>query len=145
MTEALVSSTGHNMFCPGTTVLPNGVVMISGGASSRETTFYDYRNNKWSVGPKMNRARGYQAHTLLASGEVFSYGGSWSGGSSQDKAGEVWSSSSNAWRLLTGVPSKPANTADSGRQYRADNHYWLLTAPNGKVRNRIILLSRNGY
>jgi galactose oxidase len=137
MTEELVSSTNHDMFCPGTTVLPNGVIMISGGSKSNATTFYDYRDNKWSVGPQMKIPRGYQAHTLLATGEVFSFGGSWSGGlfvsGRGDKMGEVWSPHSNAWRLLPGVPSKPAQTADKGGRYRSDNHYWLFVAPNGKV------------
>jgi galactose oxidase len=145
MTEELVTSTNHDMFCPGTTVLPNGVVMVSGGANSKATTFYDYRNNQWSVGPQMVIPRGYQAHTLLASGEVFSFGGSWSG-SNRDKDGEVWSPSSNTWRLLTGVPSKPAHTADSQGRYRSDNHYWLFLSPNGRVwKNRHYCLSSDGY
>jgi hypothetical protein len=132
MTEQFVSNTKHDMFCSGTTVLPNGVVMISGGANSKATSFYDYRKNQWSEGPQMKLPRGYQAHTLLANGEVFSFGGSWSG-VGVDKDGEVWSPQSNSWRLLTGVPSKAAHTGDSGGRYRADNHYWLFLAPNGKV------------
>jgi galactose oxidase len=145
MTEQLVTSTNHDMFCPGTTVLPNGVVMISGGANSKATTFYDYRNNQWTVGPQMVIPRGYQAHTLLASGEVFSFGGSWSG-ANRDKDGEIWSPSSNSWRLLTGVPSKPAQTADSQGQYRSDNHYWIFLAPGGRVRTQaMLMLSRDGY
>jgi galactose oxidase len=145
MTEQLVTSTNHDMFCPGTTVLPNGVVMVSGGANSKATTFYDYRNNQWTVGPQMVIPRGYQAHTLMASGEVFSFGGSWSGGGA-DKAGEVWSPTSNSWRLLSGVPSKPAHTADSQGQYRSDNHYWLFLAPGGRVRTQaMLMLSWDGY
>jgi hypothetical protein len=123
------------VFCSGTTVLPNGVVMISGGSSSNATTFYDYRNNQWSIGPKMVLSRGYQGHTLLANGEVLSYGGSWSG-VARNKDGEVWSPQSNAWRLLTGVPSRPAVTGDRKGRYRSDNHYWIFLAPNGKVRKR---------
>jgi galactose oxidase len=122
-----------SVFCPGTTVLPNGVVMVSGGANSATTSFYDYRSNQWSVGPDMVIPRGYQAHTLLANGEVFTFGGSWSG-PNRDKDGEVWSPSSNSWRLLTGVPSAPAHTRDSGGRYRSDNHYWLFVSPNGRVR-----------
>jgi galactose oxidase len=122
-----------SVFCPGTTVLPNGVVMVSGGANSATTSFYDYRNNQWSVGPDMVIPRGYQAHTLLANGEVFTFGGSWSG-PNRDKDGEVWSPSSNSWRVLTGVPSAPAHTRDSGGRYRSDNHYWLFMSPNGRVR-----------
>jgi galactose oxidase len=110
--------------------------MISGGNTNKLTTFYDYRNNQWSVGPLMVRGRGYHAHTLLANGEVLAYGGSWSGNATVDKAGEVWSPMTNAWRVLTGVPSLPAQTVDVQGQYRADNHYWLFLAPNGKVRQR---------
>jgi galactose oxidase len=108
--------------------------MISGGSNSRATTFFDYRNNQWSIGPEMNIRRGYQAHTLLANGEVFSFGGSWSGDFSKDKDGEVWSPATNSWRLLTGVPSAPAHTADKEGRYRADNQYWLFLAPGGRVR-----------
>jgi galactose oxidase len=133
ITEELVSSTNHDMFCPGTTLLPNGVVMISGGSNSKATTFYDFRNNLWSIGPEMNIRRGYQAHTLLANGEVFSLGGSWSGDGSKNKDGELWSPSTNSWRLLTGAPSAPLQTNDAAGRYRADNHYWLFVAPNGKV------------
>jgi galactose oxidase len=133
MTEQLVTATRHDMFCPGTTVLPNGVVMISGGATSNATSFYDYRNNQWSIGPEMILSRGYQAHTLLANGEVLSYGGSWRG-VNRNKNGEVWSPQSNAWRLLPGVPSRPAVTGDIRGRYRSDNHYWIFLAPNGKVR-----------
>jgi hypothetical protein len=121
------------MFCPGTTLLPNGVVMISGGANSKKTTFFNYQNNQWSVGPEMIIPRGYQGHTLLANGEVFSFGGSWSG-VNLDKDGEIWSPQTNSWRLLTGVPSAPAHTADIQGRYRSDNHYWLFLAPNGKVK-----------
>jgi galactose oxidase len=120
------------MFCPGTTLLPNGVVMISGGSNSKATSFFDFRDNQWSVGPEMNIPRGYQGHTLLANGEVFSFGGSWSG-PLRDKDGEVWSPSTNSWRLLTGVPTLPAHTNDALNRYRADNHFWLYVAPNGKV------------
>jgi galactose oxidase len=134
MTEQLLTATNHDMFCPGTTLLPDGVVMISGGANSKATTFFDYRNNQWSVGPQMIISRGYQAHTLLANGEVFSFGGSWSGDGGKDKDGEVWSPQTNSWRLLTGVPSAPAHTNDVGGRYRSDNHYWLFLAPNGKVK-----------
>jgi hypothetical protein len=133
-----------SVFCSGTTALPNGVVMISGGSNSKATTFYNSATNQWSVGPEMIRSRGYQAHTLLATGEVFSYGGSWSG-SYTDKAGEVWSPTSNTWRLLTGVPSSPAQTADSGGRYRADNHYWIFLAPGGRVRTQTVLFYNDGY
>ena len=106
--------------------------MITGGSNSESTTFYDYRNNNWSVGPKLNIPRGYHSHTVLANGEVFTLGGSWSG-SWGPKDGEVWSPSTNSWRELPSVPAGPMETNDSAGTYRSDNHYWLFLAPNGKV------------
>jgi galactose oxidase len=123
-----------SVFCPGTSVLPDGRIFITGGTTTYATTFYNYRNNQWSVGPQMKLPRGYQAHTLLANGEVFNYGGSWSGGDQWDRRAEVWSPQSNDWRLLQDVPSAPAETRDVRGRYRSDNHYWLYVAPNGKVR-----------
>jgi hypothetical protein len=64
------------------------VVMVSGGANCAATTLYDYRNTQWSVDPETVTSRGYQAHTLLANGEVFSFDGSWSG-DKRGKDGEV--------------------------------------------------------
>lgn len=107
--------------------------MISGGSNSEATTFYDYRNNQWSVGPTLNSPRGYHAHTLLANGDVFTLGGSWSGGGG-DKDGEIWSAQTNSWRALTNLSPTRLYTADARGRYRSDNHYWLFLAPNGKVR-----------
>jgi galactose oxidase len=126
-----------SVFCPGTSVLPDGRIMMTGGSTSYATTFYNYQNNQWSVGPQMILPRGYQAHTLLANGEVFCYGGSWSGGDQWDRRAEVWSPQSNTWRLLQDVPSAPAETRDVRGRYRSDNHYWLYVAPNGNVRQVI--------
>jgi galactose oxidase len=125
------------MFCPGTSLLSNGVLMITGGSSSSETTFFDYRVNKWSVGPKLNIARGYHSHAVLATGEVFTLGGSWSGTAGGNRDGEVWNPTTNMWRTLSNVTSQPLETADREGRYRADNHYWLFLAPNGKVSSNV--------
>ena len=58
--------------------------------------------------------------------QVFTVGGSWSGGEATatfKKLGEIFSGS--AWRTLTGVDAVPMSTADSRGAYRADNHMWL--------------------
>lgn len=107
--------------------------MISGGSSSSETTFFDYRINQWSVGPKLNLARGYHTQTVLATGDVLTVGGSWSGSSGGKRDGEVWNPRTNVWRTLSNMPSLPLQTADREGTYRSDNHYWLFLAPNGKV------------
>ncbi|WCI08742.1 hypothetical protein PJ267_01020 [Arthrobacter sp. OVS8] len=66
-----------------------------------------------------------------STGEVFTIGGSWSGGSSS-KHGEVWSAE-GGWRLLPDVPVDSTMTADPRGAYRADNHTWLFAASGGRV------------
>jgi galactose oxidase len=129
-TEVLVSKTGHDMFCPGIANLPDGRIHVSGGASSSKTSLYDPHTNAWSAGPAMNVARGYQSATTLSSGEVFTIGGSWSGGSG-GKIGEVWSG--QGWRRLGNTSTDPIATNDAQGIYRGDNHAWLFADSNGRV------------
>ena len=126
-----VVNTGHDMFCPGTSMLPDGRIMISGGSNSSKTTLYNPATNAWTVGPDMQIARGYQSNVTTSTGEVFTIGGSWSGGSG-GKNGEVWSAS-GGWRLLPNVPVDNIMTADPRGAYRADNHTWLFAASGGRV------------
>jgi galactose oxidase len=60
-TEALIENTNHDMFCPGTAVLPDGRVMVTGGSSSGKVTFYDQGTDTWSSGQDMNIGRGYHS------------------------------------------------------------------------------------
>jgi hypothetical protein len=106
-----------DMFCPGTSFLEDGRIMVTGGKDSDSVSFYDPSTNLWSMGPKMKIPRGtchrssgviavhlsnqrndfcacysilsgYQAQTTQADGSVFVIGGSWSGGRG-NKTGEV--------------------------------------------------------
>lgn len=43
-----VSNTGHDMFCPGITNLPDGRILINGGDNASETTIYDPANDSWN-------------------------------------------------------------------------------------------------
>ncbi|NML16568.1 DUF4082 domain-containing protein [Azohydromonas caseinilytica] len=133
-TETLVSSTSHNMFCPGTSNLADGRLLVSGGIDSEKTSLYDAATNTWSVGPRMNIPRGYQANCVLEDGSVFTLGGSWSGGTG-GKHGELWTEA-GGWKRLPGVPidsflsvdPSPANSSFGG-----DSHFWLVPAGNGQV------------
>ncbi|MFD1720130.1 galactose oxidase-like domain-containing protein [Amnibacterium endophyticum] len=126
-----VSNTGHNMFCPGISMLADGRILVTGGISNTETSIYDPTTDRWSAGPRMNIERGYQGQTTLSDGRAFTVGGSWSGPIG-GKVGEVYTPG-GAWRTLPGVPAEPMLTADNGGVYRSDNHAWLIASSGGTV------------
>ncbi len=129
--EALVSVTGHDMFCPGIANLPDGRLHVTGGSSSQKTSLYNPATNSWSAAAPMNVARGYQGSVTLSTGEVFTFGGSWSGGTG-GKVGETWSSS-NTWRRQDNLTTPLIETSDAQGVYRSDNHAWLFADADGKV------------
>ena len=129
--ETLVSITGHDMFCPGTSMLPDGRILVNGGSSSNKTSIFDPVTGIWSQSQNMIISRGYNGNTLLSTGDVLTLGGSWSGGQG-NKHAEVWSSG-NGWRQLSGVPVDDFIGPDPKGVYRGDNHMWLIAASNGWV------------
>ncbi|MFI5801233.1 discoidin domain-containing protein [Streptomyces sp. NPDC051561] len=132
VTQRRVDNTKHDMFCPGIAVLRDGRVLVTGGSNAERASIYDPVTDAWTSTSDMNIARGYQAMTLLSTGDAFVLGGSWSGGEGA-KDGEVWSSSNGTWRKLTGVPATTTLTADPRGPYRADNHQWLHATSGGRV------------
>ena len=124
LTEKLMNETGQNMFCPGTSNLPDGRVLVSGGSQAAGTTIYDPATNRWSSGGNHVTGRAYHANTVLRDGSVFAFGGSWAGGVG-GKGGERWTAT-GGWQRLDGVPVDDAMTADPAGPYRADNHMWLI-------------------
>ncbi|MFI7355373.1 discoidin domain-containing protein [Streptomyces avidinii] len=133
VTQRRIDNTGHDMFCPGIAMLADGRVLVTGGSNAEKASIYDPATDDWSATTSMNIARGYQAMTLLSTGEAFVLGGSWSGTAGTDKAGEVWSPDTRTWRSLPGVLGAPALTADPAGPYRADNHMWLHATSGGRV------------
>src|SRR5262249_36023597 len=129
--EVLVSNTGHNMFCPGTTMLADGRLLVNGGSSSSKTSIFDPRTGIWSASNLMNIPRGYEGDTLLSTSEVLTLGGSWSGGVGGKNA-ELWASGTG-WRLLPGVPIDPFIGPDPKGVYFGDNHLWLIAQSDGWV------------
>ncbi|MGM1062268.1 discoidin domain-containing protein [Saccharothrix sp. Mg75] len=132
VTQRRVDNTGHDMFCPGTSVLPDGRVLVTGGSDAGETSIYDPVADTWVDAADMAIPRGYQGQTTLSTGEAFTVGGSWSGGEG-NKTAEVYSPATNAWRTLSGVRPAPFLTADPQGVYRADNHTWLFAVGGGRV------------
>ncbi|WP_456505127.1 discoidin domain-containing protein [Arthrobacter sp. UYCu723] len=131
VSQTQVSNTGHDMFCPGTSLLPDGRIMVSGGSSSTKTSLYNPATNTWSPGPDMKIARGYHSNVTTSTGEVFTIGGSWSGGIG-NKNGEVWSAA-GGWRKLPNVLVDNILTDDPRGGFTSDNHPWLFAAPGGRV------------
>ncbi|GIE93491.1 hypothetical protein Ari01nite_09560 [Paractinoplanes rishiriensis] len=138
-TQRTVSNTGHDMFCPGISALPDGRVVVTGGNNSEKTSIYNPATDAWTGGPNMTTPRGYQSSVTLGDGRVFTIGGSWSGpiggtNGVPHKAGEVWSAS-GGWKALPGADATPSLTADANPlgDYRKDNHTWLFAWSGGKV------------
>jgi galactose oxidase len=136
--SVLVTNTGADMFCPGTAVLFDGRVLVNGGSSSPKTSIYQYKSGgygTWSISGDMNIPRGYEADTLLSNGNVFTLGGSWSGGDG-GKVGEIWNSSSGtngSWTEESGIPETNIVGPDPQGIYRGDNHLWMFAQSNGTV------------
>lgn len=130
--ELLVSNTQHDMFCPGTSTLPDGKIIVTGGSSSNKTSIYDPFTQQWVSGAAMVKPRGYHSMVTLSNGSVFTIGGSWSGGAG-NKHGEIYENGS--WRLLNGVPVNVIldGATDPAGVVKNDNFPWLWPAPNGKI------------
>lgn len=60
-TETLVVDTNHDMFCPGTAVLPDGEILITGGNNAAATSSFNPATNTWRTEDTMNIARGYHS------------------------------------------------------------------------------------
>ena len=78
VTQRTVTATGHDMFCPGISALPDGRILVTGGNDSGKTSIYDPATESWTTGPVMTTARGYQSSVTMGDGRVFTIGGSWS-------------------------------------------------------------------
>lgn len=130
-THKEVFETHHDMFCPGTTNLAGGQVLINGGKNSEKTTIYDPELNQWIVSGAMAIPRGYQSNTILPDGSVFTFGGSWSGDPARAKDAEVWHG--GKWRTLPHVKMDPNFYAEYAAIAEGDNHLWLQPMSNGRV------------
>jgi galactose oxidase len=131
VSENFVAATGHDMFCPGTSLLADGRLLVNGGASSLKTSLYDPATDTWAASYPMHIARGYQGNATLSNGAVLTLGGSWSGPLG-GKQGEIWRDGVG-WTVMSGIPIDPFITPDPGGVYRGDNHLWLFAQAAGRV------------
>ncbi|MCJ1276865.1 hypothetical protein MMC21_004672 [Puttea exsequens] len=120
-----VQNTQHDMFCEGLAIDATGRFIATGGNSAAKTSIYSPRYDAWTAASPMHISRGYQSAVTLANGNMFTIGGSWSGGQG-GKNGEVFNPSTNVWTLLTDSSVTPMLTADAQGIFRSDNHGWLF-------------------
>jgi large repetitive protein len=129
VTEFLISNTAHDMFCPGTSMLEDGHVHVSGGGPQVTTTsLYSFTTNQWVRDADMSRRRWYNTSTTLSSGQVFTLGGI-----PDDGIGELWTQGAG-WQVKSGMPLTPLTTAQNGTHLDlSEYHPKLFVAPNGKL------------
>ncbi|KAI6378483.1 hypothetical protein MCOR25_002185 [Pyricularia grisea] len=130
ISKRTVQETKHDMFCPGISSLADGRMVVTGGDDAAVVSIYDPSTNKFTRAADMNIGRGYQASATLSNGNVFTIGGSFSGGT-KSKNGEVYDPNSDKWTLLDGCKADALNTGDLA--WRRDNHAWLYGWTNGSV------------
>jgi hypothetical protein len=119
------------MFCTGTTMLPDGRLLVNGGNQAWNTSIYNVATLAFTAAQKMTIPRGYNANTILQDGTVFTIGGSWQGGIG-GKTGEVFTTATG-WKALSGIPSAAMETKDTSNNWVFDSHYWLIPGGNGRV------------
>jgi hypothetical protein len=102
------------------TLLPNGKVLVAGGASVNSADLYDLQLGTWSNTGPMSTARQYHTATLLTNGNVLVVGGQTSVFAPALSSTEVYDPATGIW-----------NAAASMSTPRYDHTATLL--PNGKV------------
>ena len=125
--EFLITNTQHDMFCPGTVMLPDGRIMVNGGGSTvKSVSVYDFKTDTWSRVDDMQMRRWYNTTATLADGRVLTWGGNSKDGHSGNmevyEEGIGWTSIAN---------SNINIYAGSGDQ--TSWHPQIFQAPNGKV------------
>ncbi len=131
VSQRTVTNTGHDMFCPGTALLPDGTLLVNGGSTDGKTSLFNPKTGVWSAGADLIIKRGYQAAVTTSQGAVFTLGGSWND-SAGAKNGELWTAAGGS-QLLPDADVTPSLTQDTGGVFRQDNHAWLFAASQGMV------------
>ena len=124
-TERLVTETAHEMFCPGTSLLPDGRLLVNGGVNASYSSIYDPVTKIWSNAARMNIPRGYNSNTVLSDGSVMTFGGSWSGDTAGGKNAEIYTPETG-WRILTGVPYDPYLLNGVFQGFPSDSHTMMI-------------------
>ncbi|KAJ3169808.1 hypothetical protein HDU88_000446 [Geranomyces variabilis] len=125
------------MFCPGTSNMPDGTIMVNGGSSVLATMIFDPAAKTFRRAAPMNIARAYQANVVTTAGNVFTVGGSFAKLASPQylgqRNGEVYNPAKNTWAARNGILGDVIGGLENGSPnpdtqglYRSDNHAWLF-------------------
>lgn len=115
---------GHNMFCAGISMLPDGQVFLAGGGVHVSTVSVFNRDSQFSEIDSMAMARWYPTSTTLPSGQVMTSLGTTASGYS-----ELWTDG-YGWQVLDNVNLQSA--LDFPYFYK-DWYPALNVAPNGSL------------
>lgn len=133
VTQRKVQETNHDMFCSGMSYDGKGQLLVTGGNNDQLSSLFEPASDTWLEGPLMKLPRGYQASATTSEGRVFIIGGSWNGGTNEDKNGEVYDPEDDAFTYLPKALAEPMWTADRDDGYRRDSHAWLFGWKNETV------------
>lgn len=131
------------MFCTGTSNLPNGDIIINGGSNSESTIIFSYKNQSFAKTKSMDRPRGYNANCVTTDNKIFTLGGEWgpTGDPSIDYYGEIMSlnaNNSNTWKSLKNVSGSVAGKVDSPNDDQSNqNHLWIFPFKDSNNNNRV--------
>jgi hypothetical protein len=131
------------MFCTGTSNLPNGDILINGGSNAESTIIFSYKKQSFSKTKSMSRPRGYNANSVTTNNRIFTLGGEWgpSGYSSNDYYGEIMTlnaNGSNIWKSLKNVSGSLAGKVDDPNGDQSNqNHLWIFPFKDSNNVNRV--------
>ena len=133
---SMVTNTVHDMFCPGTSLLDDGRLHVSGGDTeyTDKTSLYDPATGSWEPAAMMTQPRWYSSSVTLADGRVLTLGGNTYSSKDMGDTGnaEIYDSSTNTWAKADGIALAPFMVGQKSLS-RANEHIRLLVAPDGRV------------
>lgn len=131
-----VTSTHHDMFCPGTSLLADGRLLVAGGDSlyTDKLSIYNPTASAWQAAALMTQPRWYNSSVTLADGRVLTLGGNTN--SSKDFGstgnGEIYNPATNAWAKTDGIALAPFVTGQPSMS-RPNEHIRMFVAPDGRL------------
>jgi galactose oxidase len=128
-----ITNTAHNMFCPGTAMLADGRVLVSGGdvEHTDQTSIYDPIHDSWQTGALMHQPRWYNSTVTLPDGRALTLGGNRTSGQSGN--GEIYDPASDTWTPMDGIALTALTAGTDPTVGRTMEHPRQLVAPDGRV------------